>query len=350
MKLKVENRYFEVALNTSNYFNSCWTNINTTEWGGRALTEDPDFVYSDAVAIMTGLFTTFESILGIVLNLLVILSVLRSKDIRKEYLTPSILSIAITNFIFSVYIIPLTAIKFFIGDMPLPTGCEFRSFIGHALWILSALNLFVIAVLRCFAVFFPLRTTNKSFYYVCSIWPLLNWIKSILVMLPTLLGINGRFGLECRSFMCKMIDVDFEGHLPHLHPLIMYMIIIMTIGTVMFSLNLVTYFRVWYHSKNMFNQMKDVNMELARQMFGREKEFGKMIGIVSAAFLIVHVPIIVLLSVDEHAAATNENAMMAAIVLGYGLVVVDPLAYIFCNAKYRKEIKILLRPILSIIR
>ena len=163
-------------------------------------------------------------------------------------------------------------------------------------------------------------------------------------MLPTLLKKYGRFGLECRSFMCKIIDVDFEGNLTHLNPVGMYMIIITTIGILIFLLNLVNYFRVSYYSKTMFNRMKNVNMELARQMLGKEKKVGKMVAIVSASFLMVYAPIIVLISLDEHAAATKEHAMVAAIVLGYSLVVVHPLTYIFCNGKYRNEIKILFRP------
>ena len=342
--MKIEKHYFEVDLHTSKYFNSCWTNVNPEALSYRVLTENPGFCYSEAVAIMTGLFNMFESVVGVILNLLVILAALRNKDIRKEYLTPSILSIAVTDLILSAYVIPLTAIKFLSRDMPFPAVCEFGSFTGHVLWVLSALNLLGIAVLRCFAVFFPWKTKNKCFKYICRIWPLLSWIISIVVMLPTLLKKYGRFGLECRSFMCKIIDVDFEGNLTHLNPVGVYMIIITTIGILIFLLNLVNYFRVSYYSKTMFNQMKDVNMKLARQMLGKEKKVGKMVAIVSASFLMVYAPIIVLISLDEHAAATKEHAMVAAIVLGYSLVVVHPLTYIFCNGKYRNEIKILFRP------
>ena len=94
--------------------------------------------------------------------------------------------------------------------------------------------------------------------------------------------------------------------------------------------------------------MKDVNMELARQMLGKEKKVGKMVAIVSASFLMLYIPIIGIISADEHAASTKESTMVAAIVLGYGIVVVQPLAYIFYHEKYRNEIKILLGPVLSL--
>ena len=273
--MKIEKHYFEVPLHTSKYFNSCWTKINSEEQSFRALTEDPGFCYSDAVAIITGLLITFESVIGIVLNVLVILAVLRSKDIRKEYLTPSMLSIAITDFIFSACVIPVSASRFFSRDVPFPSYCHVTAYIGHVLWLLSALNLLGISLLRCFAVFFPWKTSNISFNYVCRITPLINWILSILAVLPTFLEKNGRFGLECRSFLCKIIDVDVEGNPTDFSPMLMYFIVIITSGNIMLLLALVTFFRVSYHSKNMFNQLKDASMDLAMQMLEKEKKVGR---------------------------------------------------------------------------
>jgi len=350
MEMKFEKHYIEVALTTSNYFNSCWTKINPIAPTIRALTEDPDFCYSDEVAITTGLFLTLEFIAGSILNFLVILAVLRSKDIRKEYLTPSILSIAITDFIFSAYVIPVSAIKFFSRDMPFPAVCEFTAFTAHSLWLLSALNLLGISVMRCFVVFFPWNITNKKFKYACRIWPVLSWIISFLAMLKPLLGKYGRFGLECRSFLCKLIDVDFNGNTTHFDPMKMYFIFVISSGIIMLLLTIVAFFRVSYYSKSMFNQMKDINMDIAKQMLNKEKSFGKMMAIVSASFIIVYFPIFILMSMDEHAAARKEKAMLVAIVLTASLVIIDPLAYIFCHKQYRTEIKIMLRPIMSIIR
>jgi hypothetical protein len=167
-------------------------------------------------------------------------------------------------------------------------------------------------------------------------------------MVKPLLGQYGRFGLECRSFICKLIDVDFNGNPTDFKPMKVYFIVIISGGIIMLLLNLVAFFRVSYYSKNMFNQMKDINMDLAMQMLDREKKFAKMVAIVSVSFILVYFPIFILLTVDEHAAATNENAMLIAVTLTCSLVIVDPLAYIFCHKKYRTEIKIILRPIMEI--
>ena len=230
-----------MPLNSSNYFNSCWTKINYKEPTPRALTEDPGFVYSDEVAITIGSFQTLECIVGSILNLLVILAVLRSKDIRKEYITPSLLSIAITDFIFSAYSIPVSAIKFFSRDMPFPNGCEFTAFTGHTLWLLSTLNLLGISVMRCFVVFFPWYITKREFKYACRIWPVLNWIISILAMMQPLRGQYGRFGLECRSFICKLIDVDYNGNPTQFEPMRIYFITVILCGIIMLLLNVVAF-------------------------------------------------------------------------------------------------------------
>ena len=97
----------------------------------------------------------------------------------------------------------------------------------------------------------------------------------------------------------------------------------------------------------MFNQVKEINKDIANLMLENEKKAAKMVAIVSMSFLIVYCPIFIVIGLDEHVAATNENFMVVAVILAYGLVVVDPVAYIICNEKYQKEIQITLKLIIS---
>lgn len=347
--MKIENHYSEVDLYTSNHFNTCWTKIDPLEPTFHDVLEDPGFSYSHSVALIAGILHTFESIGGSILNFLIILVVLRSKNIREENLTPSILSIAITDLIFSVYVIPVSAVTFFIRDVPFPEACTITAFTSHALWILSALNRLGISVFRCFAVLFPMKTKHKILKYVCRTLPLFGWLISILSVLPTFFRQYGRFGLECRSFMCRLIDVDTEGNPTEFNPRHMYFIIIAGTGSTIILLNVLLFSQVSYYSKNMLNQVNEINKDIGNLMLKNEKKAGKMVTIVSMSFLIVYCPIFIFIGLDEHVAATNETFMVVAVILVYGLVVVDPLAYIFFNDKYHKEIKITMNEMISLI-
>ena len=72
-----------------------------------------DWVYSEAESIVAGLGATFQSIAGSTLNLLIILALLRKPSLRKEHLTPFILSLAATDLIYSTVTLPIIAARNF---------------------------------------------------------------------------------------------------------------------------------------------------------------------------------------------------------------------------------------------
>ena len=228
-----ERHYFEVDIDSAKHFDKCWTKIDPKSEIGVRLSADPllehsdsahdlfhnpEFMYSETGAMTAGGFNTLQGIVGAILNCMIILAILRNTDLRKEYLTPCIFSIAITDFLFSISVLPVMAMTFFQKDFPLSFGCQSPAFIGYTLFLISALNLLVIAALRCFAVYFPRKTRTKPFVYICRTAPIFVWVMAILFMLPTLIGKFGQFGLECSTFRCKHIDMDIEGNPMNSHP------------------------------------------------------------------------------------------------------------------------------------
>lgn len=95
------------------YHHACWLIVDHNTSFSR-LSKDTHFVYSEAESITAGLVVAFESIVGSVLNLLVILALLKNSNLRKEYLTPAILSLALTDFLFSVFSLPVVSLHFFV--------------------------------------------------------------------------------------------------------------------------------------------------------------------------------------------------------------------------------------------
>ena len=78
------------------------------------LDNSTDYCYSDGESILAGVGSTLQAIAGTILNLLVILALLKNQHLRKEYLTPAIISLSATDLIFSVITLPMLAHRYFV--------------------------------------------------------------------------------------------------------------------------------------------------------------------------------------------------------------------------------------------
>ena len=99
--------YTNVTLNNSEYNQRCYLKI------GKGLDNSTDFVYSEAESILAGIGAFAQGTAGFTLNFLLIYVSLTTPKIRKEWLTPYILSIAATDILWSGVVAPLLAIKYF---------------------------------------------------------------------------------------------------------------------------------------------------------------------------------------------------------------------------------------------
>ena len=77
------------------------------------LSNSTDYCYSEGESILAGLGATFQAVVGTVLNLLVIVALMKNTHLRKEYLTPAIISLTVTDLLFSVVTLPALAHRYF---------------------------------------------------------------------------------------------------------------------------------------------------------------------------------------------------------------------------------------------
>ena len=84
--------YHLVNLSNSKYNMECYLKVDVNF----ALSNDTEYCYTTAESIIAGLGATFQSIAGTILNFPVIVALIRTKSIRHEYITPSILSLIVT--------------------------------------------------------------------------------------------------------------------------------------------------------------------------------------------------------------------------------------------------------------
>ena len=102
--------YHLVNLTDSIYNFECYlkTDVNYN------LSNDTKFCYTPTESIVAGLGASLQGIAGTILNFLVIVALLGTKSIRHEYITPSILSLVVTDLLFSTVTLPIMATRYFV--------------------------------------------------------------------------------------------------------------------------------------------------------------------------------------------------------------------------------------------
>ena len=207
-----ESMYLKMYLNSSQYFDTCWLKTVANLTTDQEKIMDISFIYSNTESILAGFFNLLQSIFGATLNFLVLFVLLRNPKLRNDNITPSIISIAVTDFLFCAYPLPAISVHWFTKDWPLPFGCQFYSFVLYGLWLCSAWNLLGITAIRCVAVYSPRMAKRKRFRPICKLVPVMAWIITTLLLLPTLVGKYGQFGFECRTFKSQIKPPSFESY------------------------------------------------------------------------------------------------------------------------------------------
>ena len=336
-----ETHYQEVYFNSSRYFNTCWIK----DGADREMWENGNtsFVYSQTESIAVGIVVAVMSIAGTILNLPVIIALLRNKDLRNEYTTPTIVSIATTDLLHSAGSLPVASLHFFTGDMPLTT-CDVYNFLGYGLWICSAWNLLGVSILRCVVVYFPEKTKNSHFLTISKLMPILCWILSFLYIMLGLFGKFGQFGLECQTFICRYFNIGEDGHPTDVNLENILYVQFVSIGIMIFLLNVSTCIRVSKQSRQIYRQVQHINEDMARNILEREKQVGKLLSIMSVLFFAVYGPSAVLHKIDPDYRITMPGPSIVCYLINWSYGIIDPLCYMIFQEKYRKAISDLFKP------
>ena len=338
--------YQKMRPNTSKYFEWCWIKYNATLKDPELPIVETNYVYSETASIIAGIGFALESIIGTILNLLVIIALGRNADFRKEYLTPSIVSIAFTDLLYSVFSLPILSLHYFTKDMP-AANCNIFSFFIYGLWLCSACNLLGIAILRCAAIYFPAETDGTRFRRTAKLTPIIAWIIAFLPFVPVLFGKLGRFELDCETRMCRYMNMDSNGYSTNIDLIAVIGNVVIIMGILMFVLNGATYAQVSKLLKQIIKQMKDANISMSKSMLEKERRLGNMMAMISILFFLVYCPTLILFKIEPEARVTKPTATILCLLVNASIGTIDPLVYMICQKKYRKEMKMVLESIFT---
>ena len=340
--------YVNVPMTTKTLGNndSCWMRCDASLPSSN-LTDYERYWLSENESTIAGIMATFVSIPGTILNFLVILVLIRNKDLQKEYLTPSIASITLTDFVFSAYVISRKSLHFFKRDVTWFEGCNVLGFFGLGLWMVSIFNLIGIAGLRCFAINYPRKTKTTIFQHCCTIIPMMGWISTLTLFLPILTRQYGRLGMYCNNFLCGIIHVDAEENPISPGPRTIYFMIIVFSGILLLCLNILSYVQVSKQSQKVFDQIKCTNADEATKVLRNEKMMQRMVGRITAACFLVYGPTPIVLIVIPNLFYVYPMIGVICLCCSDLLVILDPFIYIYSSEKFRNGIKLILNPMFS---
>lgn len=75
--------------------------------------QDEPFAFDPIDSVLAGSAATFLSLLGMTFNLVTILALLNHLPLRKHVTTPFVISLAVSDFMFSSCILPIMATRFY---------------------------------------------------------------------------------------------------------------------------------------------------------------------------------------------------------------------------------------------
>ncbi len=119
------------------------------------------------------------SVLGLVGNGLTMVVLYRTKDHRFQSITPLVICLALSDFLFCGFSLPLTAARFFLREQTLEIFgenlCQFFPIIFYSNTVVSVMTLAIIAVNRYVGLFHSHITEEifskwKSVIYILAIW------------------------------------------------------------------------------------------------------------------------------------------------------------------------------------
>ena len=101
---------YKIELDHSAAHEYCWWTLRGQNVSIKE--NDTTFAYPDAVADTAMVLFGLEGAIGTLLNFVLIIALLKNSAIRKEYMTKTIVSILITDFLFSAFWLPIMSLRF----------------------------------------------------------------------------------------------------------------------------------------------------------------------------------------------------------------------------------------------
>ncbi|KAH0956555.1 hypothetical protein HN011_003672 [Eciton burchellii] len=292
--------------------------------------------YPRFVTIVAATCAIIFSIIGVLGNLVTVIALLKYTKLRRHATTAFVISLSVSDLIFSAVNLPLTASRYLneawvLGD----TLCKIFPLFFYGNVAVSLLSMVAITINRYILIsqsdiYSQLYTRRGITLMLIAIWSL-----SFVMLLPPVLGIWGTLGLDPATFSCTILKKN--GSSPKKFLFVLGFIVPCVVISVSY---LCIYWRVRRSRKNL-----EAHAAEGRGGGFRRREDSRVTRLmltIFLCFLMCFLPLMLVNVIDEQTKIPILHVV--ASVLAWASAVINPFIYAGTNKLYREAYKQVLCP------
>jgi len=319
--------------------------------------EGTSLIFSETESGVAGVLACIIAIAGAVGNVLTIVALVYSKRLRWHPTTMFLVSLSLSDLIFSVYNLPLTAHRFF------NRGCEFMCLDWHVCKYFPfffygnlGVSIYIMALVALHRVFGVFRGPSLNKYFNKMTVPgmiVLVWAGVFGMMMFPLTEHWGQFGFEPLTSSCTLVESEGETFMPA----------ISILGVALpFIFISVSYIAIYCKVKITGQTTKRASAndssllqithknDFRKQIKDRERELTNTLLFIFLGFLFCFLPFSVLSVVDPMPPSRNSVLHLISYVLTWSSCCINPVIYCATNKYYFEAYKTLLVDLLGFTR
>jgi len=296
--------------------------------------------YSRPTTVFAAVAASIFTVVGVTGNLLTVVALLRCQKLRVHATTAFVISLAVSDLLFSAINLPLTASRYVHEKWTLGSAlCRVFPFFFYGNVAASLINMVAITVNR-----YILITYHGSYHAIYSRANILImvagvWAFSFGMILPPLVEVWGTLGLDPTTFSCTILKKDGKSPKKFLFIfgfLLPCLAIILCYSAI--------FYRVRQSRLNVQKHQapSSTSKETAVQSSQRKEDLRltKMMLTIFLSFLVCFLPLMLVNVVDDEVAYPAVHVV--ASVLAWMSATINPFIYAFKNRQYQQAFKKLL--------
>ncbi|XP_011868593.1 PREDICTED: protein trapped in endoderm-1 [Vollenhovia emeryi] len=303
---------------------------------------DGDFKpFARSVTIVAAACAIIFSIIGVLGNLITVIALLKYTRLRRHATTAFVISLSISDLIFSAVNLPLTASRYLNEAWVLgETLCKIFPLFFYGNVAVSLLSMVAITINRYILIsqsdiYSQLYTSRGITLMLIVIWTL-----SFLMLLPPLLGIWGTLGLDSATFSCTILRKN--GSSPKKFLFVLGFIVPCVVISVSY---LCIYWRVRQSRKNLEAHAAESGRRSGGFQRREDSRVTRLMLTIFLCFLMCFMPLMLVNVIDDKMKVPILHVV--ASVLAWASAVVNPFIYAGTNKLYREAYKQVLCPVSS---
>ncbi|CAH1103561.1 unnamed protein product [Psylliodes chrysocephalus] len=299
-------------------------------------------IYSRQASILAACCAIIFCVVGVIGNLVTVIALIRCPKLRVHATTAFVLSLCISDLIFCLINLPLTAARYIyqawiFGD----ALCKLFPVLFYGNVAVSVLNMVAITLNRY--VLISCQQYYNFLYSKISIWIQLVFIWGIafLLMMPPLLGIWGTLGLNPSTFSCTILRKNDKSPKK----------MIFLIGFILPCVVIILAYSCIYYSVRKSRKKLKSHREMAEKKTCSRRErddsrLTKLMALIFLCFLICFLPLMLCNVLDDIDIKYPTLHVLASIA-AWASSVINPFIYAASNRQYRSAYSKLFRMVKS---